>query len=280
MNNLSNFLSEALLTEASAWVFAMRSEDLVELLWHDEGEVFEVIFERVIGLVEPELIEVENAGLISVEPDGVAFGLAKFATGDLVDNEWAGVTIGSGVFEALNEMNTRGAVAVLIGTAELKRDVVLAEEMKEIVALNESVAKLSIRDAGATFADAFLDELAIEKLSHTEGFADFAKEWQEFDVFKPIVVIENFGVSWGMGDADDLGSESGFIVLDFLERFEVALSGIFRIANLAGSTTNEIIRSITMACKASAHHQSSEVTDVKTIGGWVGAPIKITRSFV
>jgi hypothetical protein len=231
-------------------------------------------------LVEPELVEVENTGLVGIEPDGVAFGFAEFAAGNLVDNERARVAVGGGVFEALNEMNARGAVAILIGAAELERNVVFTEKMEEIVALNEGVAKLGIRDAGATFADAFLDELAVKELSHTESFANFAEEWQEFDVFEPIVVIENLGVGWRMGNADDLCGESGFVVLDFLERFEVTLSGIFWITNLAGCTTDEIIWSIAVTGKASAHHESSEVANMKTIGGWVGAPIEITRSFV
>ena len=59
-------------------------------------------------------------------------------------------------------MNARGAVAKLVGAAELKSNIVLAEEVQEIVALDEGVTKLGIRDAGATFADAILDELAIK----------------------------------------------------------------------------------------------------------------------
>lgn len=59
-------------------------------------------------------------------------------------------------------MNARGAVAKLVGTAELKCNIVLAEEVQEIVALDEGVAKFGIRDASATFADAILDELAVE----------------------------------------------------------------------------------------------------------------------
>ena len=59
-------------------------------------------------------------------------------------------------------MNARGSVAKLVGAAELKCNIVLAEEVQEIVALNEGVTKFGIRDAGATFADAILDELAIK----------------------------------------------------------------------------------------------------------------------
>ena len=83
-----------------------------------------------------------------------------------------------------------------------------------------------------------------------------------------------------MGNLDDLLSESGLVFLDFVETFKVALDGIFRIADLASSTANEIVRSITVANEACAHHESSEMADMKRIGTRVGAPIEITRSFV
>ena len=280
VDDLGDLETEAFLARAGARVGAVFGEDLVEFFSHDEGEIFEVIFEGVVGLVEPELIEVKNAGFFLVEPNGVALRLAEFATRDLVDNKGAGITVGIGVFETLDEMNTRGAVAVLVGTAELKVDVVGAEKVEKIVALDESVAEFGIADAGATFTDAFLNKLAVEKLGHTESFADFAKEGQKFDVLEPIIVVEDGGSFRGMGDADDLLGEGGFVVCDFVERLEVALGGVFRVANLASGAANKVIRSISVANEAGTHHESGEVADMKRVGGRVGAPIKIMRSFV
>ena len=55
--------------------------------------------------------------------------------------------------------------------------------MQEIISLNQRVRELGIRDAGAAFADAVLNEFTIEKLSHREGFADGSQieidEYQE-----------------------------------------------------------------------------------------------------
>ena len=128
VNDLSDFVAKAFLAETSSWIFVVLGENLLEFFWHDEGEVFEVIFKRVVGLVEPELIEVEDAGFICIEPDGVAFGFAEFAAGDLVDNERAGVGVGLGALEAADEVNARGAVAVLVGAAELEINVMSAEK--------------------------------------------------------------------------------------------------------------------------------------------------------
>lgn len=176
MNDSGDEFGKTSLAKAGAWILAMFIQNFVEFFWGDESEVFEVIFECFVGLVEPELIEIEDGSFFAIKPDGVAFGFAEFATGDFVDNEWARVAVGCCVFETRNKMNARGAVAKLVGAAELKSNVVFAEEVQEIVALDESVAKLGIRDAGATFADAILDELTIEQLGHAEAFTDFAKE--------------------------------------------------------------------------------------------------------
>lgn len=280
MNDSSDELGEASLAVASARIFAMTAQNFVEFFWSDESEVFEVIFERFVGLVEPELIEIEDGSFFAIKPNSVAFGLAEFATGDFVDNEWARVAVGRCVFETRNEMNARGTVAKLVGAAELKCNIVLAEEVQEIVALDEGVAKLGVRDAGTTFADAILDELAVEQLGHAKTFADFAQERQEFDIFEPVEIVDDGGILVGVGDADDLTRESGFVVLNFVERLELAFGVVFWIADLASGATNQEIWSITMAYEASAHHESSEVADVKTISGRVGAPIKIAWSFV
>ena len=117
-------------------------------------------------------------------------------------------------------------------------------------------------------------------MGHAEAFTDFAKERQEFDIFEPVEIVDDGGTLVGVGDANDLACESGFVVLDFVERLKFAFGVVFWIANLASGATNQEIWSVTMAYEASAHHESSEVADVKTVSGRVGAPIKIARSFV
>ena len=280
VDDFGGFLGEASLAEAGGRVFVVLGENLFKFVWHDEGEVLEVILKSVIGLVEPELVKVENRGFFGVEPNGVTFGFAKFATSYLVDNEWARVAVSFGAFEAFDEMNARGAVAKLISAAELEINIMGAEKVEEIVALDEGVAKFGIGDAGAAFADAFLDKLAVKKLGHTESFADFAEERKELDIFEPIVIVKDNGIGRGVGDPDDLFGESGLVAFDFVEVFKVAFGGIFGVANLAGGTTNEIVRSITVTDEACAHHEGGEMADMKRIGAWVGAPIEIMRSFV
>ena len=254
MDDARDSAGELFLAAAGAGVGAMGGEGLLEFFRGDEGEILEIVGEGVVGLIEPELIEVEDAGFFGVEPDGVAFGFTKFATGNLINNERARIDVGFGIFEALDEVDARGAVAVLVGATELKVDVMSAEEVQEIVALNERVAEFGIGDAGAAFADAMLDELAVEQLGHAEGFADFTQEGEEFDVFEPVVVVEDFGVGGRVRDADNLLGELLFVVFDFLEAFEVAFFVLFGVADLTGGATDEIEGSVAMADEAGAHH--------------------------
>lgn len=125
-----------------------------------------------------------------------------------------------------------------------------------------------------------MNELAIKKLGHAKSFADFAEERQEFDFAKPIVVIENLGVLWGMSDLNDLLREGDFVLGDFVETLKVALDSILRVTNLASRTANKIIRSISMANKACAHHEGSKMANVQRICAWIGTPIEIAWSFV
>ena len=66
-----------------------------------------------------------------------------------------------------------------------------------------------------------------------------------------------------MGNFNDLLGKCGFVVLNFVEALEITFGGIFWVADLTSSATNEIVRSIIVANEACAHHESSEVADVK-----------------
>ena len=48
MDDLCNEVAEALLAVASGWILVVLGENFVEFFWGDEGEVFEVFFERVV----------------------------------------------------------------------------------------------------------------------------------------------------------------------------------------------------------------------------------------
>ena len=57
-----------------------------------------------------------------------------------------------------------------------------------------------------------------------------------------------------MGDANNLSGESFFVAFDFVEALKIAFDSVFWVANLAGGATNKIVRSITVAYEACAHH--------------------------
>ena len=113
-------------------------------------------------------------------------------------------------------MDAGGAVAVLVGAAKLEVDTVFTVEVEEVVALNQSVGKFGVRDAGAALADAVLNELAVEKLSHRESFANFAEEREVVHILKPVEVVKEDGLV-GVDDFFDLFFDARFVMLDFVE---------------------------------------------------------------
>ena len=74
-------------------------------------------------------------------------------------------TIEIGFKEAENGQNQAdnqfAAAEAQLDAAELQIDLVSAEEVEEIVALNQGVAELGVRDARSALADAVLDELTV-----------------------------------------------------------------------------------------------------------------------
>ena len=119
VNEFSDFVGEQALAIAGAWVFVVLGDNLAEFFWGDDGVILEVFFERIVGLVEPELVKIKDTGLFAVEPDGVTFGFAELAAGDLIDDKWTGVGVSLGIFEAADEVDARSTVAVLVSTTEL-----------------------------------------------------------------------------------------------------------------------------------------------------------------
>lgn len=280
MNNGGDATGEFGLAEAFFGVFGVMGEDGGEFIRGDEGEKFKIFFEGMVGLVEPKLVKIKNRGFGAVEPDSVTFGLAEFATGGFIEDKWAGISVSVGVFEVADEVDARCAVAELVGATELEVDAMGAIEMKEIVTLDEGIAEFGVGDAGAASANAFLDKLAVEELGHAEAFADFAEEGENFDIFEPVEIIEDFSVGCRVGDANDLSGERALIERKFVEGFEVAFGGVFGVANLASGAADKEVGLIAMTDKAGAHHKGGEVTDVKTVCGRVGAPVEAVRFFV
>ena len=82
-----------------------------------------------------------------------------------------------------------------------------------------------------------MDKLTVEELSHRESFADFAKEIEIINILKPIVVVDH-GDIIGVDDVFDLGFDTGLVVFDFIERFEIAFAVLLGVADLTSGATN------------------------------------------
>ena len=66
MNDGGDAAAKFFLAEASGWILVVLGEDLLELFRGDESIHLEEAIEIVVRLVEPELIEIEDAGFSAI----------------------------------------------------------------------------------------------------------------------------------------------------------------------------------------------------------------------
>ena len=62
----------------------MSLHEVFMFCWHNESKVFEVVRDGFVGLVEPELVEVEDRRLFAVKPNGITFGFTEFAASNAI----------------------------------------------------------------------------------------------------------------------------------------------------------------------------------------------------
>ena len=106
MSNFCRGFGKVFLSEALGGVSQVSLHEVFMFCWHNKGKVLEVVGDGFVGLVEPELVEVEDGCFFAVKPNGVAFGFTEFAASNAINDERAGIRISSSVFEAFDEMNT------------------------------------------------------------------------------------------------------------------------------------------------------------------------------
>src|SRR5262249_27021608 len=111
-----------------------------------EREVFQVTDHITVIRLNPELIELVNAGAFGIEPDGARLGLAKFGAVGLGDERQREAKNGATEFLARQIYACRD-VAPLIAAANLQLAIVVAAEHKKIKRLKQHVAELGVADA-------------------------------------------------------------------------------------------------------------------------------------
>ena len=122
MNEAGNFFRQMFLGGA---VFRMCLHLFikgVDFFFRKESEIFQVLDDIPVVLVEPELVEFVGRGLFRVEPHGTAGSLAEFRT-VCFEHEGDGQTEGFVAFISFSdEFNAVCDIAPLVGAADLQLD--------------------------------------------------------------------------------------------------------------------------------------------------------------
>ncbi len=109
-----------------------------------------------IGGVDPELVELVRAGFFRRQPDRAAFGFTELGAVCFGDQRH-GQTEHLLLVLATRQIDTRGDVAPLIGTADLQLHLVAVVQLGEIEALQQVIGKLGEGDAGVVAIQALLN---------------------------------------------------------------------------------------------------------------------------
>ncbi len=164
---------------------------LVDLLQRQEGQHADALEHVGIAHVAPVLVELEGAGLVGVQPDGIAGGLAHLlALG--VQQQGDGHGIGILAQLAADQLRAAQHVAPLVVAAELHVAAVVLEHVVEVVALHDHVVELQ---EGQTLLHALLVALGAQHVVHGEAGAHLAQQFNVVQVQQPVGVVQHQGLA-------------------------------------------------------------------------------------
>ena len=212
------------------------------------------------------MVELIGAGLVLVEPNGVAFALAKLVAVRVGYKRHRHskyfVTCG-----LADQLNTGGDVAPLVGAGYLQINAARFVQILEIQALNEHIRELRIGDTALHLT---ADEIFAEHIANVDILTVVTEEINNGQIFHPIVVINNLVGE----DPLQLCFEAFVVVNDLVAVRELALNGSTRVADKGGRHTNKEQGSVTCCCKTASDKERGVVTQVQAVSRGVSTNIK------
>ncbi len=117
---------------------------LGDLCFGLEREELQVALDVAIVHIDPELVELVRRRELWVQVDRAAFRLSELLP-RRHGHERRDEAMRLGVLDAANQIDAGGDVAPLVAAAHLERALPLAEEMQEVVSLEQHVAEFGER---------------------------------------------------------------------------------------------------------------------------------------
>ena len=245
---------------------------LVDLLQRQEGQHTDALHDIRIADVAPVLVELEGAGLVGVEPDGVASGLAHLLA-LRVGQQGDGHSISILAQLAADKLGAAQHIAPLVIAAELHVAAVMLEHVVEVVALHDHVVEL---EEGQALLHALLIALGAQHVVDGEAGAHVAQQFDVVQIQQPVGVVQH--QSLAVGEVDELLHlllEAGGVVGDVLLGQHLAHIGAAGgVADHGGAAADE--GDGLVACHLQTLHQGQghEVAGSQAVGGAVKADVE------
>ena len=185
----------------------------VDLLQRQEGQHPDALEHVGVVDVAPVLIELEGAGLVGIQPYGVAGGLTHLIA---LRIRQQGNGHGVGVLAQLAPDQLRAAqhIAPLVVAAELHIAAVVLEHIVEVIALHDHIVELQ---EAQTLLHALLVALGAEHIVHREARAHLSQQVHIVQLQQPVSVVEHDGLTLSEVDKPlHLAFEALGVVVDVL----------------------------------------------------------------
>ena len=164
---------------------------LVDLLERQEGEHADALQNVAVAHIAPVLVEVVGRGLVRVEPDGIARGLAHLVT-LRVGQQRDGHRVRVLAELAADQFRTAEHVGPLVVAAELHVAAVVLEEVVEVVGLHDHVVEFQ---EGKPLLHALLIALGAQHIVHREARAHLAQQLDIVEIQQPVGVVDHDGLT-------------------------------------------------------------------------------------
>ena len=270
VDHLGQLEGKDLLSLVEALIFP--GAHLIDLLQRQEGQHPDALHDICIADVAPVLIELEGAGLVGVEPDGVAGGLTHLLS-LRIGQQGDGHGVGILAQLAADQLGAAQHIAPLVIAAELHIAAVVLEHIVEVVALHDHVVELK---EGQALLHALLVALGTQHIVDGEAGAHIAQQLDIVQVQQPVGIVQHQGLA--LREVDELLHlllEAGSVVGNVLLGQHLAHIGTAGgVADHGGAAADE--GDGLVACHLQALHQGQghEMSGGQAVGGAVEADVE------
>ena len=245
---------------------------LVDLLQRQEGQHPNALHDVGVVHVAPVLVELEGAGLVGVQPDRVAGGLAHLlALG--VGQQGDGHGVGVLAQLAADQLGAAQHIAPLVVAAELHVAAVVLEHVVEVVALHDHVVEL---EEGQALFHPLLVALGAQHIVDREAGAHLPQQLDVVQLEQPVGVVQHQGLALAeINEALHLPLEAGGVVVDVLFGQHLAHIGAAGgVADHGGAAADQGDGLVAGHLQALHQGQGHEVAGGQAVGGAVKADVK------